>query len=154
MNIGLIVYSQTGNTLSVVETLREKLAASGHSATVERIEIEGEYQPGQPVQLATIPDPAPYDTLVLAAPTQAFSLVGVMKQYLAQVDSLQGKSVACLTTEFFPFPWMGGNRSIRQMKALAVDRGATVLGSGIVNWSRKTRTRQIEEVTDSLVGLF
>lgn len=154
MNIGLIVYSQTGNTLSVIETLRSKLAAAGHSATVERIEIEGKYAPGQPVQLKTTPDPTPYDALVLAAPVQAFSLVGVIKPYLGKVGSIAGKPVACLTTQAFPYAWMGGNRAIRQMKALVEANGATVRGSGIVNWSRKTREQQIQEVTDSLCGLF
>jgi len=154
VNIGLIVYSQTGNTLSVIETLRDKLAAAGHGATVERIEIESEYAPGQPVQLKTVPDPTPYDALVLAAPVQAFSLVGVIKPYLEQASSISGKPVACLTTQAFPFPWMGGNRAIRQMTALVEANGATVRGSRIVNWSRKTRDQQIQEVTDSLCGLF
>ena len=64
------------------------------------------------------------------------------------------KPVACLTTQAFPYAWMGGNRAIRQMKALVEANGATVRGSGIVNWSRKTRAQQIQEVTDSLCGLF
>jgi hypothetical protein len=154
VHIGLIVYSQTGHTLSVAETLRDQLAASGHGATLEQIEVEGEVAPGRPVQFKTTPDPTPYDALVLAAPTQAFSLVEAMKGYLAQVDSLQGKPVACLTTQHFPYAWMGGNRAIRQMKGLVTQKGGSVLGSGIVNWSRKSRERQIQEVTDSLCGLF
>lgn len=154
MNIGMIVYSQTGHTLSVAETLRDKLIASGHGITLEQIEVEGDVAPGQEVHFKTLPDPAPYDTLILAAPTQAFSLVEVMKQYLAQVDSLSGKSIACLTTEFFPFPWMGGNRAIRQMTDLATAKGAAVRGGGVINWSRMGRERQIVEVTDSLCGLF
>jgi hypothetical protein len=150
----MIVYSQTGNTLSVAETLREKLVASGHGVTLEQIEVVGEVSPGQPVHFKTVPDPTPYDTLVLAAPTQAFSLVEVMKQYLAQVDSLEGKAAACLTTEFFPYPWMGGSRAIRQMTDLAQAKGATVRGGGVVNWSKRRRERQIVEVTDHLCGLF
>ena len=66
----------------------------------------------------------------------------------------EGKSVACLTTQHFPYAWMGGNRAIRQMKGLVTAAGATVRGSGMINWSRKTRDEQIQEVTDGLCGLF
>jgi hypothetical protein len=49
---------------------------------------------------------------------------------------------------------MGGNRAIRQMEGLVTEKGGSVLGSGIVNWPRKSRERQIQEVTDNLCGLF
>jgi hypothetical protein len=77
-----------------------------------------------------------------------------MKSCLAQLPSLQGKKVACLVTHFFPFAWLGGNRAIRQMTRLCEAKGATVCGSGIVNWSRKDRDRQIGQVVDRLGKCF
>jgi len=154
MNIGLIVYSQTGNTYSVAEKLLQKLAVAGHSATLERIEIVGEPQPGQPVEFTSTPDPTGYDALIFGSPVQAFSLCQAMKEYLQETDSLEGKSVACLVTQAFPYAWMGGNRAIRQMEKLCAAKGANVCGSGVVNWMKKRRDQQIVDVTDNLSQLF
>jgi flavodoxin len=155
MNIGMIIYSQTGNTYSVATKLEERLAAAGHSVNLERLQVVGEYKPGtEDVQFETLPDAGQYDALVLGAPVQGFSLAPVMNSYLQQIASLQNKQVVCLVTEFFPYPWMGGNQAVRQMKNIAKSKGATVCGSGIVNWSRKRRDQQIVEVVDRLSNLF
>jgi len=154
MNIGIILYSQTGNTLSVAQKLQEKLTVAGHSATIEQIEVVGEIAPGQAVQFETAPDPTPYEALVLGGPVQAFSLNQATKEYLKQCASLEGKPVAYLVTQAFPYAWMGGNRAVRQMSALSEGKGGTTIGNGIVNWMRKTREAQIEEVTDKLSRLF
>jgi hypothetical protein len=63
-------------------------------------------------------------------------------------------SPAQLVTEFFPYPWMGGNRAIRQRTHLAETKGTTVRGAGVINWSRKRREAQIVEVTERLSELF
>ncbi len=154
MNIGIIVYSQTGNTLSVATRLREKLAAAGHAVTLERIEVIGDVAPGRPVQFKTLPNPEPYDALVFGAPVQAFSLCQPMLGYLKQIPSLQGKKVVCLMTQGFPYPWLGGNRAVRQMTRICESRGATVCGAGIVNWMNKRREQQIVQVVDELGRLF
>lgn len=154
MNIGIIVYSQTGNTYSVALKLKEKLAAVGHAVTLERIEVAGEVTPGKPVQFKMLPDAGPYDALIFGAPVQAFSLCQPMSGYLKQVASLQGKKVACLVTQGLPYAWLGGNRAIRQMSRLCEAKGATVCGAGIVNWMNKRREQQIADVVDQLSGLF
>jgi len=155
MKIGIIVYSQTGNTLSVAEKLKEKLAVAGHSAEIEQVTVAGGRKSGdRAFQLETRPDVAQYDALVFGSAVEAFSLSPVMRSYLAGVDSLQGKQVACLVTQFFPYPWMGGDRAIRQMRELCESKGATLSGSGIVNWvgSRRAKTtaRAIERLIQAL----
>ncbi len=155
MKIGIIVYSQTGNTLSVVEKLKEKLAAQGHTAVLEQVTVAGGRKSGdRAFQLKTRPDAGQYDTLVFGSAVEAFSLSPVMRGYLAGVDSLQGKQVACLVTQFFPYPWMGGNRAIRQMRRLCKSKGATVCGAGVVNWARfrraKTTARAIDRLTQAI----
>jgi hypothetical protein len=154
MNIGMIVYSQTGNTWSVAKELEEKLSTAGHAVALERIEVVGEVSPGQPIQFSATPDPQPYDALVLGSPVQAFSLCQAMVEYLKKAPSLQGKRVVCLVTQAFPYPWLGGNRAVRQMTRLCNERGADVCGSGIVNWMKKRREQQIVEVTDRMSCLF
>jgi len=155
MNIGIIVYSQTGNTLSVAKKLEERLSAAGHSVNLEQVTVAGGRKQGdRDFQLEALPDAGRYNALVFGAAVEAFSLSPVMTRYLKQVGSLQGKKVACLVTQFFPYPWMGGNRAIRQMRKLCEAKGATVLGSGVVNWAKSRREKTTTEAIDRLSGLF
>ena len=155
MNIGIIVHSETGNTHSVAMTLKEKLSAAGHAVNIERLKVVGEFKAGiKDLPLETVPDAGQYDALVFGAPVQAFSLSAVMAGYLERIASLQDKQVACLVTEAFPYPWMGGNRAIRQMRKICESKGATICGTGIVNWMNARRDQQIVEATDRLSGAF
>jgi flavorubredoxin len=155
VNIGIIVHSETGNTLSVARKLEEKLVAAGHSVTLEHLKIIGEARPGRDdFSYETLPDTGEYDALVFASPAQAFQLAVGMGAYLKQVPALQGKQVGLLVTEAFPWPWLGGNRAIRQMTAVCEEKGATVSASGIVNWMNRRREQMIVDVTDRLSAAF
>ncbi|MEW6217348.1 MAG: flavodoxin domain-containing protein [Candidatus Bipolaricaulota bacterium] len=148
MNIGLIIHSQTEHTLSVAEKLQKKLAAAGHTVTLERLETEGEVRPG--VNLKSVPSVENYDAVAFGSPVHGFALSLAMQTYLRQVPSLAGKRVACFVTQSFPFAWMGGNNALHQMRRAVEAKGAQVRGSGVVNWSRRSRERQIAEVVDRL----
>jgi len=155
MKIGIIVYSQTGNTLSVAEKLKEKLAAAGHSAEIEQVTVAGGRKSGdRAFHLEVQPDVGQYDALVFGSAVEAFSLSPVMRSYLTGGDSLQGKQVACLVTQFFPYPWIGGNRAIRQMRKLCKSKGATIRGTAVVNWvgfrRAKTTALAIDRLTQAL----
>ncbi|MGB6370500.1 MAG: flavodoxin domain-containing protein [Atribacterota bacterium] len=155
MNIGIIIYSQTGNTNSVALKLKEKLSAAGHSVGIERIEISGELGPGATnFQLKTRPDVDTYDALVFGAPVQAFSLSPAMKSYLTQIASLKGKKAACFITKYLPFHWTGGNQAINKMKKICESKDGTVCGSGIVIWSSAHREKKITDVVEKLSRLF
>jgi len=155
MNIGIILYSQTGNTYSVSLKLKEKLVTAGHSVNIERLKVVGEVQPGtKDIKFEILPNTGSYDALVFGSPVQAFSLSSVMASYLTQIPSLQGKKVAFLVTQFFPFPWMGGNRTVGQMKKICEPKGAAVCGTAVVNWSNPNREKRITEVVEKLSKLF
>jgi len=155
MNIGIVVYSWSGNTLSVCEKLKEKLAAGGHSVILAELQLEGERERGsRQFQLGELPDLNPYDGLVFGAAVEAFSLSPVLSEYLKRVDSLQGKSVACLVTQQFPFAWLGGNRAIRQMKKLCKAKGANIVGSAVVHWAKSRRAKTITEAVERLSSVF
>ncbi|MEA3355943.1 MAG: flavodoxin family protein [Candidatus Bipolaricaulota bacterium] len=155
MNIGIIVYSQSGNTLSVAKRLKEKFSAAGHSATLEEVKVVGGRKPGDKgFQLETLPDVELYDALLLGSAVEGFSLSPVLTAYLKQIKSLQGKKVACLVTQFFPYPWMGGNRAVRQMRKLCESKGATVCGSGVVNWVSWRREKTTADAVDRLSRMF
>ena len=109
MNIGIVVYSWSGNTLAVATDLKEKLFSAGHTVALEQVTVVGERKQGdKEFQLETVPEVAPYDALVFGSAVEAFSLSPVLTEYLKKVGSLEGKNVACLVTQFFPYPWMGG----------------------------------------------
>ncbi len=90
----------------------------------------------------------------IGSPVQAFSLSSTMTAYLSQIKSLQGKKVAFLVTQFFPFPWLGGNRAIGQMKKICESKGAIVCGTAVINWSKPSRKKQIINMIEKLSKLF
>ncbi len=154
MEIVMVIYSQTGNTLSVAQKLERRLTDAGHSVTVEHLKTEGEARPGdQDVELKTFPDPTSYDAIVFGAPVHAFSLAPAMQAYLRRVSGLEGKPVACLVTQFFPFAWMGGRRAARQLRAATESKGARVCATAVVNWSFRRESR-IDQVVDKLSKCF
>jgi NAD(P)H dehydrogenase (quinone) len=91
---------------------------------------------------------------VFGAPVWAFSLSPVLATYLTQLSSPRDKKIACFVTMGFPFAWMGGNRAIALMKKTCESKGATVLATGIVNWSSKRRAKDINDIVEKLGGLF
>lgn len=89
MKIGIILYSQTGNTYSVAQKLQEKLIAKGHSVDLERLKAVGELRPGgKNIQFESIPDIEQYEAMIFGSPVQAFSLSSAMSKYLSQIVSL------------------------------------------------------------------
>jgi Flavodoxins len=147
MNIGIILFSRTGNTLSVAEKIRAACAAQGHTAAIERVTAENEDPGGRlPVRLKNAPDPTRFDAVIFGAPVQGFSLSPIMKAYLAQMPQVSGKKVYCFVTQQFPKPWMGGKQAIKQMLQRCRLKGANAAGTGIVNWTSKSRDAQISEV--------
>jgi flavodoxin len=151
LKIGIIIHSHTGNTLSVAQELKEKLLAEGHSVSLEQvIAVDDQQGDKAKVEFANKPELDTYDVLIFGAPVRAFSLSAIMAAYLTQVASLQGKKVGCFVTQQFPYPWLGGNRSVRQMKKLCEAKGALVVATGIVNWSSKQRQEKISDTVQKL----
>lgn len=154
MKTGILVYSQTGNTRSVAEKLRDELAAAGHEVEVAEVVPEGEVHPGKKgVIYREKPDPAPYECIVMAAPVQAFSLSVGLRAYLEQLepDSLAGKKVLGFVTKQLPGKWTGGNRAISQMSRICAEKGAGLSAGEIIVWTGKNRDQRIEQAVSKLV---
>lgn len=154
MRIGIFVHSQTGNTYGVALKLKEQLTAIGHTVDLERLNIPESVQPGTKVAFAALPDFQKYDALVFGAPVQGFSLSPGMTSFLQQVGPIQNKKAACLMTQHFPYPWMGGNRAIGQMKALCESKGASICATALVNWKNKRREQLISDGIASICASF
>ena len=151
MNIGIIVHSHTSNTLSIAEKLKVRLLAEGNLVTLEQVTAVNEDPAAAAnVELLAIPDITGYDMLIFGAPVRAFSLSPVMLLYLNQLSSLQGKKISCFVTQQLPFTWLGGNRSIKQMKKAVIAKNGTVNETGVVNWSSKNREDLITDFINKL----
>lgn len=154
MNIGIIVYSLTGHTLTVATRLKEKLAADGHSVTLERVETVGPPKPQfENAELRTKPVLDGYDAVVFACPVRGGTVPPPMKRYLEQIPSLQEKQVACVVTHFFRPEW-GANQVLAAMREICEAKGATVCGVGDVRWFSLHLSQQIAQVVGELSGLF
>lgn len=144
MNVGIIVYSYTGNTLSVAERIQSALEQKGHTATLLQVKaVDQNPNNRAPVTLSEAPDPTPYDELILAAPVNGFQLALVMQTYLKAQPKLAGKTVDAFVTHYFPKAWLGGNQTISQFKSALEANGATVRKTGVINWSSRKRESDI-----------
>jgi hypothetical protein len=154
MKVGIILYSLTGNTLSVAEQLQGQLAAAGHEVVMERFNALSDPTKNPRPEIDRLPDASGYDALVVAAPVHAFGLAGPMQVCLERLETGGPKPAVLLTTHQFPRPWMGASRTIQMMQDLCEKKGCRVMGSGIINWSRKDRNQQITDVVANLASLL
>lgn len=155
MKVGIIVHSHTGNTLYVAERLKEELIAQGHFVNLEQVRaLQENPSASRNIQLNLIPDITSYDALIFGAPVNGFSLSSVMKAYLKQLPTVKGKKISCFVTQHFPYQWMGGTRSINQIKEICGAKGETIMETGIVNWSHKHREKMIIDVVEKLKNSF
>lgn len=154
MKIGIIVYSQTGNTYSVAEKLQNALIKKGHKVNIEKIEASRDPKQPTVINLTKIPDINKYDSVVFATFVEAFCLCPVMIKYLDQIKTLKGKNITGFVTQFFPYPWMGGNHAIKQMKKACASKDNNISISAIVNWKNKKRDKLIDQLIEDFTSYY
>ncbi|MDI6453085.1 flavodoxin family protein [Peloplasma aerotolerans] len=137
----IIIYSKTGNTRSVANRLNEVL-----SCDFFEVKATSDNPSIQNVELTEVPQVGDYDHLVFASPVHGFSLSHVMNTYLNQLPDLSEKTVDLFITHHFPFAWMGGNRTLKQMKKIIENKNGTVRYTTSVNWSSKKRESDISNM--------
>jgi flavodoxin len=151
MKIGIIIYSQTGNTKSVAVRIKNELVIKGHSAEIVQLLLDGEYKPGdRNIKLKSIPELSCYDALIFGSPVNAFSLSPAMTEYLKKMNYPGNKKTSCFVTQHFPYAWMGGNRALGTMKSLLEKKNCIVSEIGVINWSNKKREIMTDEVVKKI----
>ncbi len=154
MKIGIIVYSQTGNTYEVAQKIQELLTKKGNSVKIERIDVKNEKERDiKKIQIINGPDISKYDALIFGSPVHAFSLSSVMTAFLSQLKSLEGKKVSCFVTKGLPLKGTGGNQAISKMKGICESKGGEFCRSEIVICN-KDKEKQIAKVSEELGRLF
>ncbi|MDD3392754.1 MAG: flavodoxin family protein [Bacilli bacterium] len=140
MKIGIIVYSNTGNTLSVAEKLKKNLVKKGNIVNIEKINIDGNKK------ITNNPDISKYTYIIFASFVEAFHLNPIMNKYLKQLDEIENKKVSAFITQGFSKSWLGGNKAIKQIKKICNNKNFIFDKSGIINWGSKNREKQIEQL--------
>lgn len=156
MNIGLVIHSKTGNTLSVAEKLKSVLLSLGHEVTLLKLSpLNPDISKATDVQLETLPVIKPFDAVVFGAPVWGFQLSPVMQYYLKNTVFRPGTQVAVFVTQFFPFPFLGGNNAIRTYQKLLGQKNIRTVSTFVVGWSNeRKRIRSIDEMVKGLSGQF
>ena len=157
MKIGIVIYSNTGNTLSVAKRVEQTLIKAGHEAEFFNIELSGKVENNAAInksQFKSFPTASGLDAYIFASCTQAFSLNRVMSFYLNNLESVDAP-VITLSTQHFMRSWMGGNRTQKQMQEILSRKGAKILGGVHVNWKKEQgRDKRIEKAVDEVVSLL
>ncbi len=154
MKIGIIVYSQTGNTYEAAENIKEALSSKGHSVDIERVEVDDEKERDiNKIKIDNFPDLTQYEGVIFGSPVHAFSLSQPMSAYMSQITSLKDKKLACFVTKSLPFNITGGNQAVSKMKKIAESKGGSIYESAIIVWT-KDRENQISKATEKLSRTF
>ena len=145
MKTAIVVYSETGHTLSVAERLLEAYKAKKEAVTLFRIESNESRS-----LVFHSPTLEGYDHVVIATPVQGFMPAAPMSQFLEQVGTLKGKTVDILLTQYFRWACLGGNNSLKKLAFLIMAKAGTVSKKAIVHWSSKKRDQQADQVIATL----
>ncbi len=155
MNIGIVVFSLTGNTLHVGKHIKESLDKKGHQVVLERILVNPEAKPGaKEFKIINAPEVKDYDLLIIGSPVHAFSLSLPMASYLSTLENVEGKKVACYVTKHLPYFWTGGKRALKQMREACEKKGAQAYAQGIIPWNSKDREQNIEKLIQEIAAVL
>ena len=154
MHIGLIIYSQTGNTLHIAQRLQAKLNELGHHVSLTHIKSKNdENQFQEPFEMIIQGDPiqTKYDVVVFGAWVQAFNLCFGFRSFLNQLEEISAQQVHAYVTQHFPFPWMGGYQAISTMKKLLIKKSIKVHSTQVFNKMNKKMDTHVEQWITKIV---
>jgi len=154
MKIGILIYSHSGNTLSVAEKIKVEMEKRNSDATIEKIAlINDDPQSPHPAELKNIPDIDGYDKLIIGAPINGFSLCKAMKMYLQNHAKLKNKEINCFVTQHFKHSFLGGNRGIKQITSFCNNQNSTVKNTAFIHWSSNNRKEEIDTTVDLMADI-
>jgi flavodoxin len=151
MRVGIILFSETGNTYSVAKKIKDQI--KNKDVTIEKIEVERTDGNRSHFNITFKPRLDDYNIIILGSFTEGFQLNPVMKSYL-EYQNLKDKKVMCFITHHFPFPWLGGNSALKQMVAICEKKQAEVISTGVISWSNKKRVQNIDDLVNKFVQLI
>jgi len=146
MKVGIIVYSQTGNTLNVAKQIQEVIVSCNHSCEIKPIEVFDT----KTMKLKTIPSAQHFDLILFASPVQGFSLSRPMATYLSNLAIPENQKVGMVVTQYLSKDWMGGSHAIKQMRTTLTQKHAIILGEDIIHYYRPDKDQQIKDLLERI----
>lgn len=142
MSVAVVVYSETGTTLSVARRIMGALEAAGVLSELIRV------GPDSPSV-----DLAGYQAVVLGAPVRGFDLAPPMAAFIARCGGLSGLKAYCYVTQAFPFKAWGSSQALARMAELCRAKGAEPCLLDVVSRSRG-RERATLRIATGIVNAF
>ncbi len=141
MKTGIVVYSETGNTLGIAEALKERLSEAGKDADILQIRADKRRR-----KLEASPEVEGYDYLVFGAPVHAFTVARPMKLFLKRLSSTDVR-VGIYVTQAA----IGKTIALRRMRKMLKKKGASVITGDGVSVALKKGREQTETVLERLM---
>lgn len=142
MSVAVVVYSETGTTLSVARRIMGALEAAGVLSELIRVGLD-----------SPSVDLAGYRAVVLGAPVRGFDLAPPMADFLSHSAGLSGLTVYGFVTQAFPFKAWGGSQALARMAGLCRAKGAKPCLLDVVSRSRG-RERATVRIATGIVNAF
>jgi len=159
MNIGIIYYSETGNTKKFADVISNSLKKAGH--IVEQTEVKTDIpvnsrtiRENNNYKVVNMPDCKKYDYIFIGGPVWGFSINTVTVKAIEELKELNGKIVVPFVTQFFPFPFLGGGHSIKQIGNAAEKHGAKTISGLVLNRAWHDAEKSMKEKADSVIPLI
>lgn len=150
MKIGVIYYSETGNTANVAKQLATAFRTQGHQTTLQELTV---FDVKTNRSLKTKPACDGYDILIIGSPVQGFSLPLPVQEYLSSIQLPKQQKIGLFTTQFFPFDWMGGKQTVSQFKTLLLPQNPQHIGEALIHWKSRKREVQIANAIQLLTAV-
>lgn len=150
MTTGIIVYSYTGHTLSLVQQLVSQMEQKANIFTLEpagQMNLSALKTP-----IKSVPDISSFDTAILATPVHGGRMSSPMATFLDETQDLLNKKVILLSTHFFPHAW-GCKQMFSSMREICENKGAQVVHEGDLYWPGLTPRVQLHRLIKRTIGL-
>lgn len=149
MNIGIIVYSYTNNTLSIAKRLESYLLSKGHTASIQSIKADNENPNASTFRLTNQPNTQAYDAIIFGTCVRGFDCAPIFKDYMQTLNSLSNKKIAGFVSQYFPFDSMGGNQALGSMESIARKKNAQLNKLGSIHMKFRNVDKQVEHLFDN-----
>lgn len=149
MNIGIIVYSYTNNTLTIAKRLEDHLVSKGHSASVQSIKADNENPNSSSFHLINQPTTNDYDAIIFGSCVRGFDCAPIFKQYIQNLNTLSNQKVAGFVSQYFPFDAMGGNQALSSMESLISRKNTNLNKLGSVHMKFRNVNKQVDQLIEN-----
>jgi len=155
MNIGIVIHTVSGHTLTFAQAIRSKLVEKGHEVDLTGLRTTGSprvgFLPGSGgnFTIKSPPELGGFDVVLIGAPVWGFRPSPVIMRYLVEdVKKLKGKKALAFVT----MGGLGGKRSVEIMSQELEDAGADILEGEALPYFFKVNEEKLAAAVERICG--